>query len=253
MADVTKIKYGTGRHQVGVVREPTAAPVTGAAPTPMVVLVHGGSWRWPYNRWLMLLLERDLGRRGWATMNIGYRRLGRFGGGGGWPATFDDVRDAVDAVSVHESTAASSRPVVVVGHSAGGHLALVAAATAENRPSLVVAMSAPTNLEKLWTNGSQPVDELTRDAPHTSRWALTSPLHMLPIGVPVVCVHGGDDTTVNPTSSTTFAAAATVAGDAAQVFIVDGNTHRDALLPSSALWQRTVAAIADHLQINIQV
>ncbi len=219
----------------------------------MVVLVHGGFWRWPYNRWLMWLIERDLARRGWATFNVGYRRLGRLGGGGGWPATFDDVRTAIDTVSAHEATTATGRPVVVIGHSAGGQLALVAGATADHPPALVVAMSAPTDLERLWNNGSEPVEQLTRDAPEASRWALTSPTHMLPLGVPVVCVHGDADTTVRPESSTRFVDAASAAGDNAEVFLVAGGTHRDALRPSSALWKRTVTAVAEHLQIDIQV
>lgn len=251
MERATRIRYGATRHQVGVLRAPM--PSNDDALAPMVVLVHGGFWRWPYNRWLMSLLVRDLGQRGWGTFNIGYRRLGRFGGGGGWPSTFDDVRNAIDTVSAHESTAATARPVVVVGHSAGGQLALVAAAAAEHRPALVVAMSAPTDLERLWNNGSEPVDALTRGAPEVSRWALTSPIHLLPIGVPMVCVHGDEDTTVHSDASTTFVAAAAAAGDDAEVFIVAGNTHRDALRPSSLLWKRTVASIADRLQINIQV
>ncbi len=250
MARAVKISYGATRHQVGVLRAPVSRSADDLL-TPMVVLVHGGFWRWPYNRWLMLLLERDLAQRGWGTFNIGYRRLGRFGGGGGWPATFDDVRNAIDAVSTHEATAA--RPVVVVGHSAGGQLALVAAASAEHRPALVVAMSAPTDLERLWNNGSEPVDALTLDAPEASRWALTSPFHLLPLGVPVLCMHGAADTTVRSESSTRFIAAATVAGDDAEVCIVAGNTHRDALRPSSLLWKRTVTSIAERLQIKIQV
>ena len=40
---------------------------------------------------------RDLVRRGWAAWNIEYRRLGG-GQGGGWPATFDDVAAAIDAL-----------------------------------------------------------------------------------------------------------------------------------------------------------
>lgn len=114
-------------------------------------------------------------------------------------------------------------------------------------------MAAPTDLERLRANGSEPVEALTRDAPEELRWVLTSPLHMLPLGVPVVCVHGGDDTTVRLRESTDFVAAAVAAGDDAEVFVVAGNNHRDALRPSSALWHRTVESIAERLQIDIQV
>ena len=58
----------------------------------------------------------DLVARGWTVWNIEYRRLGD---GGGWPATFDDVRAAIEALPV-----AAERRVVAIGHSAGGHLAV---------------------------------------------------------------------------------------------------------------------------------
>lgn len=86
MMGATKISYGVSRHQTGVLHASVAASATDA-PTPMVVLIHGGFWSWPYNRWLMWLLERDLRRRDWATFNIGYRRLGRCDGGADRPRT----------------------------------------------------------------------------------------------------------------------------------------------------------------------
>ena len=60
---------------------------TGRPAAPTIVLLHGGSWSWPYNRWVMWLLARDVTRRGWGLFNVDYRRVGRFGGGGGWPET----------------------------------------------------------------------------------------------------------------------------------------------------------------------
>ena len=65
----------------------------------------------------MVNVEHDLRGRGFAVHNLEYRRLGLLGGGG-WPQTFDDVAGAVAAID---------GPVVTVGHSAGGHLAVWAA------------------------------------------------------------------------------------------------------------------------------
>lgn len=213
------------------------------------MLVHGGFWKWPYNRWVMWLLQRDLARRGWGSFNVEYRRLGRFGGGGGWPQTFDDVRHSIELLTSGRGPAAvDPARVVVVGHSAGGHLALVAAgriASSGGRPpALVVSMAGPTDLERLWTNGSVPVDELTSDAPQSERWQLTSPMHALPVGVPVLCVHGDADTTVPPHNSAEFVAAAREAGDEADLVIVAGENHRDPLRPGSQIWKAVVTHVA---------
>lgn len=236
-----KLRYGSNRHQFGVFQG-AASRKADRTTFATVVLIHGGSWRWPYNRWVMSLLARDARRRGWAVFNVEYRRLGRFGGGGGWPETFDDARAAIETMTNDTaSLGIDTDRVVVVGHSAGGHLALVGSATASARPALVVSMAGPTDLERLWSNGSQPVIDLTEDAPAPTRWSVTSPIHMLPVGSPVLCVHGEADTTVHPMHSTVFVEAARSAGDVAEVVLATGESHKDALKPTSAIW----ASVAD--------
>src|SRR6478752_3173821 len=91
---------------------------TGTGPFPVVVLVHGGFWRRPYGRRLMVGLARDVVQHGWAAWNIEYRRVGQQGGG--WPGTLEDVAAAADAVAGFEEVDASR--VATAGHSAGGHL-----------------------------------------------------------------------------------------------------------------------------------
>lgn len=209
-----------------------------------MVLLHGGSWAWPYNRWVMWLLARDGNRRGWNIANMDYRRLGRFGGGGGWPQTFDDARAAVDLITNDAADLGiDTDKVIVVGHSAGGHLGIVGAATARRQPALVVSMSGPTNLERLWTNGSAPVRDLVAGAPELDRWQSISPVHMVPIGVPTICVHGDADTTVEPRHSTEFVQVARAAGDTADLVLVAGESHVDALKPNSGIWSAVVATI----------
>src|SRR5580693_1080204 len=92
-------------------------------PHPVIVLIHGGSWTARYGRTVMRGLAGDLRRRGWAVWNIEYRRVGN---GGGWPATFLDVAAAIDHLPELDAPLDLAR-VTVVGHSAGGHLALWAA------------------------------------------------------------------------------------------------------------------------------
>ena len=62
---------------------------------------------------------------------------------------------------------------------------------------------------------------------------------MLPIDVPVWCVHGNDDTIVPISQSEAYVAAATSAGSTAELVRVDGD-HFVVIDPASAAWARTL-------------
>ena len=201
----------------------------------------------PYNRWVMWLLVRDARGRGWATFNVEYRKLGRFGGGGGWPQAFDDVRQAIELITEGTHGRADSidpARVVVVGHSAGAHLALCAVgASSLQGPALVVSMAGPTDLQQISAHGSATVDALVANAPEADRWRRTSPVEMLPFNAPVVCVHGEADTTVYPWNSKRLVDI----GGASAVFVPD-ETHVDALRPKSAMWAAVTEAVSSTFQ-----
>ena len=112
---VRTIAYGPHPAQVGELYLPP-----GAGPFPVAVLLHGGYWTAMFDRRSMTRLADDLVDRGYAVWNADYRRLGD---GGGWPATFEDTAAAVDAVADLDPALDLAR-VTVVGHSAGGHLAV---------------------------------------------------------------------------------------------------------------------------------
>lgn len=83
-----------------------------------VVLVHGGFWKAEWDRTHLRPLAAALARDGYAVALLEYARAGM--AGGGFPGTFDDVRAALAAVRREAGTA----PLVLAGHSAGGHLAV---------------------------------------------------------------------------------------------------------------------------------
>ena len=121
------VQYGTGPSQFGQIWTLDPMPSTDVA-APVVVLIHGGFWRAAYGLDLMEPLARALAARGYVVWNIEYRRVGQ--PGGGYPGTLEDVADAVDAVATLP-VAVDLMRVAVVGHSAGGQLALWAGSRAD--------------------------------------------------------------------------------------------------------------------------
>lgn len=112
---VRTVAYGSEPSQVGELYLPD-----GDGPFATVVLIHGGWYTAMFDRRQVTSNAEDLVSRGFAVWNIDYRRIGE--PGGGWPGTFEDVASAVDAVSDLHPAVDAGR-VLVVGHSAGGHLA----------------------------------------------------------------------------------------------------------------------------------
>ena len=120
---VPSYRYGDHPSQYA---ELTVPPGTGMVP--VVVVVHGGFWRTAYGAELGRPLAADLVDRGWAALNVEYRRVGSSptAGGGGWPTTGLDVAAAVDGLAAQGQRIAGGRldlsRVVGLGHSAGGQL-----------------------------------------------------------------------------------------------------------------------------------
>jgi acetyl esterase/lipase len=238
-------------HRLGVAELHLPA---GPGPHPVVVLIHGGSWRDGFDRRVMRPLAHDLRRRGFAAWNVGYRRLGR--SGGGWPMTFVDVAEAIDALADVDAPLDLDR-VALLGHSAGGHLALWAAGREDLpagapgagpvvRPSVVIGMAAVTDLERLGglTTEGGLIHRLLGGGPEDvpERYALVSPIRRVPVPMPALLVHGTDDRVVGVGQSRRYAAAATAAGGEAELVEVHA-IHRDHVDPRSAAW----TAVAERL------
>jgi acetyl esterase/lipase len=219
----------------------------------VAVVIHGGFWRAAYDRHLMDDLCRDLAAAGWAAWNIEYRRLGN---GGGWPATFDDVAAALGAMSpdlvpsrgrggqVSALTAKApdlvpsrGRPVVTIGHSAGGHLALWAAAQALG-VTHAVAQAGVVDLAEAIRLGlsAGAARELLGNDPDGERLRQASPAELLPLGVPQLLVHGARDDIVPASMSEAYAARAHALGDPVETAILPCG-HFEHLDPRSEAWR----------------
>jgi len=221
---------------------------------PVVAVIHGGYWQTTFSKIVMRPVCADLRRRGWATWNIEYRRLGARSGGG-WPMTFDDVAAAIDKLADLDVPLDLSR-LIVLGHSAGGHLALWAA----GRSRIAVGMpGADPRVSPVAAIAQAPVANLERGtfltrpggigrallgggpAEVPERYAAANPWRMLPLPVPALLVHGKEDETVTVEQSRDYCAANVAAGGRSELVVPLDTGHRVQIDPRSRAW----AAVTD--------
>ncbi len=141
-----RVAYGSDSNQFVDLRFP--AKKQGKGPYPLVMNIHGGFWRAKYGLDHAGHICAALKESGIATGNIEYRRVGNQGGG--WPGTFDDVRAAyrflVQSARKHNF---DLRKTAIMGHSAGGQLALCLAA---HEPAIqnVLVLAGVVNLQEAY-------------------------------------------------------------------------------------------------------
>ena len=112
---------------------------------PVAVLIHGGYWKqqWTIDNTPITSIVPDLLAKGFGVVELEYRR--RDDEGGGWPNTNADVLLAINslpATAPGECASLDLSNVTLIGHSAGGCLALwLAAQDVQIRIRLVVAVA----------------------------------------------------------------------------------------------------------------
>lgn len=217
-----KIYYGEEPLQFGEFHVPQ-----GAGPHPVIVFIHGGCWLGKYDLTDSRPLATAMKESGFAVWNLEYRRVGN--PGGGYPGTLLDVGTGTD----HLRVLAQTHPldlsrVVLMGHSAGGHLALWTAARRKiptehllHQPDPiavngVVALAPASDLAFLH-KGKQcdhVVDKLLGGSPKEvpERYRFADTAQMAPIGVPQILILGDHDTAWTPVARA-YLKSARAAGD----------------------------------------
>ena len=245
---VRPIAYGPEPDQCGDLYLPS---LTGA---PLVCLFHGGFWRMPYGRDQLHPMASELANAGLAVWNLGYRRIGP--GGALYPATLHDVELALAHIPVLRTRYAQihASRLLFLGHSAGGHLAVWAAAKARRHgesPSAAIGLAPILDLVAAANAdlGNGAVQAFLGGAPAAvpERYATASPAALLPLGIQQWVFHGEADADVPAALSRAYVAKAVAAGDPVSLVTLPGVDHMTLIDPSSpafhAVRQRVLAAV----------
>lgn len=221
-----RVAYGPEPLQFGDLRVPP-----GAGPFPLAVVLHGGYWQATHNLIHTGHLCRALAEAGIASWNVEYRCVGV--PGGEWPGPREDLDRAL--AYLPRLPVEHDGRTVLVGHSAGGQLALWAAKHAQLP---VVALAPVSDIR----------DAAARRGPESAparflapeHYQDGSPMELLPLGVPQIVIHGTEDDDVPFEMSVRYVEAAR--GEA-ELVTLDGTGHFEPIDPQAPAFQHTLAAI----------
>ena len=205
---VDRMQWGAEEWQYADLYMPDdPSPFQNDAGLPCVMLIHGGFWKSSWTSELMKPIAQDLAEAGVATWNIEFKGWSD-GDEGVWMDTLSDVLRAWGQLALLPGI--DIKRSMVMGHSAGGQLALLLAANAERKPWLVIAQAPITDLmsadaAKLSDEGDA-VRRWIGCSPEDNRtlWDRLNPIEHPPV-VPVLLVHGERDTDVPKEQSETYA------------------------------------------------
>ncbi|NHA15738.1 alpha/beta fold hydrolase [Thioalkalivibrio sp. XN279] len=253
-----RLSYGEHPLQFGELRLPA-----GPGPHPVAVLLHGGCWRAEYDLEHVSHMGAALARAGVAVWTPEYRRVGDEGGG--WPGTFEDAARAFAWLqALAQDYPLDLDRVVLVGHSAGGHLALWLAgrhnlpaehplhAPGPLRVRGVVSLAGITDLVRYaegerGCNAAVPLLMEGSPAEQPERYAAASPIELLPLGVPVRLLQGAVDPIVKLEQASAFADRASAYAQDVQVKLIEGAGHFDLIAPFAPAWPAVQAAVVELL------
>jgi len=245
-----RLAYGSDPNQFLDLRLPSSKDKS-KPPYALVINIHGGFWRAKYNLNHTGHLCAALTARGFATANLEYRRIGNEGGG--WPGTFSDIRSAYHFLEQNaKAHNLDSKRIAVMGHSAGGQLALCLAA---HEPGLTraVSLAGVVDLQRGY--------EL-----HLSNDAVVEFLHGTPTEVPdhyreadpmelsishtrQWLIHGSADDTVPAALSRGYVSAKQKGSgkekEDAQLLEIPVASHFDLIDPSTQAWKQVETKIRE--------
>jgi pimeloyl-ACP methyl ester carboxylesterase len=200
---------------------------------------------------------RDIG---FATWNLEYRREDN--AGGGWPGTFEDIASATDFLrNISTQYSLDLNKVIVIGHSAGGHLALwlsgrhqLASTSQLYNPNPlplhgVISLAGVPDLQAFRKQGEKicGADVIGRllgenEEQIASRYNDASPINLLPLKVQQVLIFGTEDKAV-PDMFDNYILMAKKSGDSIKLIHVKFAGHHEYNVPNSITWPSIQSAV----------
>jgi acetyl esterase/lipase len=236
-----RLSYGSDPNQVLDLRLPTPKAKT---KLPLVINIHGGFWRAKYNLAHAGHLCAAISAKGLATANLEYRRVGNEGGA--WPGTFADIRSAYQYLVQHaQAYNLDAAKIVVMGHSAGGQLALCLAAH-EPTVTRVIALAGVVNLQRAYELhlSNDAVVEFLRGTPRDvpDHYREADPMQLSIPQARQWLIHGLVDEDVPPAFSRDYVGAKQKGSgkkeEDAHLLEIPGAEHLDLIDPRSAAWKQ---------------
>jgi len=240
-----RLPYGSDPNQFGELR----VPKTGG-PFPVVVTIHGGYWRAKYDLTHTGHCCAALTAKGLATWNLEYRRVGN--PGGGWPGTFEDVRSGYRFVSqIAKRYNLDASKLVVVGHSAGGQLALCLAG---HEPSVkrAISLAGVVDLQQAWElhlSDNAVVGFLGGDPTHVpEHYREADPMQLKISQATQWLIHGATDDSVPPFLSRNYTEQKKSRGENVHYLEISTAGHLDLIDPRSAAWPKVEGTVLHLLE-----
>jgi acetyl esterase/lipase len=222
--------YGADANQFFEVRLPR-----GQSPHPVLLNIHGGYWRAQYDLAHTGRLCEALRAAGVATFNIEYRRVGNTGGG--WPGTFEDIRSAYRFIQQDQSRFhLDLGRLVVMGHSAGGQLALCLAAH-ETSIRRAISLAGVVDLKTAYALhlSNDAVVEFLGGKPDAvpEHYREADPIELSISQARQWLLHGSEDDIVPPQFSRDYVLEKKKTGESVQLLEISDAGHFDLIDPAS--------------------
>jgi len=245
-ADI-RLPYGNDPNQFGDLRLPKSK-----GPFPVVVNIHGGFWRAKYDLVHAGHLCAALTAKGIATWNLEYRRVGN--PGGAWPGTFEDIASGFRFVpQFAKRYNLEAARVLVMGHSAGGQLALCLAAH-EPATTRVVSLAGVVDLQQAFELhlSHDAVAEFLGGKPAevADHYREADPLRLSIPSAQQILLHGTNDDVVPVAFSRRYVEEKRKTKEDVTLLEIPKADHFDLIDPRSTAWPQVEKAVVDLLGVS---